>query len=424
MPLDQVVRIDVGVERTRKLARLAAGEVVDEKISRHAGAAGVEGHAALVPRDRHRRDVGVAQFWQVDRCHRRCLVDAQLGARIVVDADDEVLAVLGKVTVPDVPIGLHDRLARAARQIVADQIIELAVLIGQIVEARPVRAERLRVVEHVTLVGRQVLHLLGLAVVEEDVAVGVGVDLAEGEVAAVRRDVGEVVPLVVLEDHLAGVTVDLVLVHVEEAIVALVRPDEERLVILCPPVERRFESFARRQVGDVTGGILDVDVVELVAAPVAGIEEALVAGEVAHRKDVVFGRLRQLHRLAAIDGKGVSVVDAGLVAADQKLALVGGKGGAAVVHIAEEVLDRVLRHVARGLLVDFGLATRQQGEAQRGDYREERRAFVAKRLRRHRALVVLVRAMMSRSYGKGSISTSRTCKVSAHSGNPRATGAM
>ncbi len=292
LTIDQVVRLDVGVQRPRELAGLVAGEVIDEQVARHAGAAGVEGHAALVPRDGHRRDIGAAQFRQLDRRHRRRIVNAQLGARVVVDADDEVFAVLGKVAVPNVPIGLHDRLERPARQIVADQVIELAVLVGQIVEARPIRAERLWVVEHVALVRRQVLHLLGLAVVEEDVAVGVRVDLAEGEVAAVRRDVGEVVTAVVLKDHLATVVFRPVLVHIEEAIVALVGPDEERLVVLGPAVENRLELIARRKVGHLAGGILDIDMVELVPAPVARIEEALIVGEVAHREDVVVCRLR------------------------------------------------------------------------------------------------------------------------------------
>ncbi len=170
---------------------------------------------------------------------------------------------------------------------------------------------------------RDVPHLFGLAVVQEDVAIGIGVDFAEGEVAAVRRDVGKVITTVVLEDHLTPVVVRLVLVHIEEAVVALVGPDEERAVVLRPAVEGGLELFAGRQIGDLAGRILYVHMIELVAAAIARIKEALVAGEVAHGEDVIVRRVGQLDGVAAIHLDFVSVYDAGLVAADQKLAFVG-----------------------------------------------------------------------------------------------------
>ena len=171
---------------------------------------------------------------------------------------------------------------------------------------------------------------------------------------AIGRDVGKVVALVVLEDHLPGVAVGLILVNVEEPLVALVAADEERRVVLGPAVERGFQPFPGRQVGDGALGVLDVDVVQLVPALVAGVEEALIVGEVAHSDDVVVGRGGELHRLAAGHGEGVSVVDPGLVAADQQLAVVRRERGTGVIDIAQKVLDAVLGHLKRGGLLRAG----------------------------------------------------------------------
>src|SRR5436309_617669 len=122
---------------------------------------------------------------------------------------------------------------------------------------------------------------------------------------------------------------------------------EKRAVVLGPVQEAGLDLLSRGQVADRAVRRLHVEVIDLVAAVIARVEEALVPREVADGRNVVGRRMGERHRLAARDRDGVGVGDARLIAAHEDLRAVGREGGAAEADRAQELLDGVLRHGPR-----------------------------------------------------------------------------
>jgi hypothetical protein len=155
----------------------------------------------------------------------------------------------------------------------------------------------------------------------------------------------------------------LVLVDVEGGGVALVGDQEEALAVRRPAGEIGLQVVPGGKVADLAVGRLHVEMVLLVPPLVAGVEEALVVGKVAHRLDGADFGVGELDRRAAVDGDREDVEDAGLVAADQDLAAVRREGGAAVGGVGEKLIDRVRLHLPR----------RAGGGARAGGRREQGR---------------------------------------------------
>ena len=86
--------------------------------------------------------------------------------------------------------------------------------------------------------------------------------------------------------------------------------------------------------------------VQLISAPVAQVEEALVLREVPGDPDRVGIGSRELDRVTPIDRNGVGVEDAALVAADEDLIGIGREGAPEDADRLQELLDRVLGHIA------------------------------------------------------------------------------
>jgi hypothetical protein len=185
--------------------------------------------------------------------------------------------------------------------------------------------------------------------VQVEVPVRGGPLFRQGHPAAVRGDAGDLVAPFVLVQELPLVAVDRHLIEVEGARVALVGEEEEALLVPRPACERGLELVARRQVADAAVRRLDEEMGLLVAALVAGVEEALVLGEIALGVGLADLGVGELHGRAAVDRQGVDVDHAGLGAAHQDLAAVRGEGGPGVERGAEELVDRIA--VRRGRLL-------------------------------------------------------------------------
>ena len=87
----------------------------------------------------------------------------------------------------------------------------------------------------------EVLRGARLAVDKPDVGVVGGPALDERDEALVTRDGSEIEAAGVPEEQRAGIAIGGVLVQVEVALIALVRRDEERPVILGPAGESRVQ---------------------------------------------------------------------------------------------------------------------------------------------------------------------------------------
>ena len=111
---------------------------------------------------------------------------------------------------------------------------------------------------------------------EIDVGVGAGARLDEREIATVGRDLGELPGRVVLEDQRARVVLRRVAIQVERLRVALVRRDEEVLLVGGPAEELRLGLVAGRQVARRAVRFAHVQMVDLVAAAVRGEQHAPV----------------------------------------------------------------------------------------------------------------------------------------------------
>jgi hypothetical protein len=219
----------------------------------------IESDGPLVVGDLEVGDVALRELGQFEGRHGGGVEDPDLGACVVVDADDEKLAVLRGVGELDVPVGLQQDLPGLGCEVVAQQIGELVVFVGREIEARAVGAERLGDVGDIPFVGRQILHRRALPIVEIDVGVVGRAVLDQGQVALIGRDVCELVALVVLEDQLALVVERRVSVDIEESGVPLVRHDDEGARIMGEVEELGLETLARSEIADRAVELLDVD---------------------------------------------------------------------------------------------------------------------------------------------------------------------
>src|SRR5207245_3009980 len=118
---------------------------------------------------------------------------------------------------------------------------------------------------------------------EIDVAVRRPVRLHERDPLAFGRDRGNVETRVVLVDEPAVAGLRVVAIEVEELRVTLVRLDPEGPPIRAPAVELRLQLLAGRQVPLLAVELPHVEVIQLVAALVARVEDTVVPRELGDR---------------------------------------------------------------------------------------------------------------------------------------------
>jgi len=188
----------------------------------------------------------------------------------------------------DVPVGALHQCVLAGCQIVAAQGVELALIVGGVQQVAAVRGEVFDGELRAALVRAEMGGLAGLPVEQVDVVVDRGVGAGEADVAAVARDRAGLVALIVAIDQLACVIVGGVGVDIEEPGVALVGQHESLRAVVAETGEVGLEVFAGRQVALAAVGLDDDEVVQLVAALVAGDQDAVVGGEIPDGEVVVF----------------------------------------------------------------------------------------------------------------------------------------
>ncbi len=105
-------------------------------------------------------------------------------------------------------------------------------------------------------------------------------------------------------------------------LVALVRPDPERVAAASPPSKLRLQLLTGRQVPFFAVGVEQVEVVELVSSLIARIKDAAVRGKERNRQCRVRRRRRHRHGRATRHRDAVDVEDAGLVRGEENLLLV------------------------------------------------------------------------------------------------------
>ena len=142
----------------------------------------------------------------------------------------------------------------------------------------------------------EVLQLFRLHRVQEDVAVQRRVRFVQGDPAPVARDVADLEALVVLVHQGPLVGLCVVAIEVEELRIALVSLDPKGRPIAAPAVELRLQLFARRQIPLFAVRLAHVEVVELVAALIVRVENAVAVREVRDRVGRVRRRGRQRSR--------------------------------------------------------------------------------------------------------------------------------
>jgi hypothetical protein len=237
--------------------------------------------------------------------------------------------------------------------VIGPGLVELTELVGGVHELLAVARERVHVVRHVAFVLSDQLRrvLLGGEIDEIDVGVGAGARLDERQVTTVGRNLGDLPGRIVLEQQAACVILRGVAVQVECLRVALVRRDEEVLLVGGPAVELGLGFVARRQVARLAVRFAHEQVVDLVTAPIRREQRAPVGRKPGYGERRVGGRRSQ--RLFAFAGGGhcVQVEDAGFVRADEQLLVIGRPGVTCrhdVRSRSEKCLGVVLRRRGRG----------------------------------------------------------------------------
>src|SRR5207302_8243954 len=134
------------------------------------------------------------------------------------------------------------------------------------------------------------------------------------------RDVADLEALVVLVHQGTLVGLCVVAIEVEEAGIPLVGAHVERPIVSAPALERRLDLLAlgrRSQVPLPAVCSAYVQMVVLVAAAVARVEDPIVLGEVADGVGGVAGRSSELRRASARYRHRAGVEDAALVRGEQ-----------------------------------------------------------------------------------------------------------
>ncbi len=338
--IDQVRRVDRRIQRTRQLLRLAT-EVDHVQVAGLAVAIDVERHPVFRARDAHVAHVAGGQAGQGDRLAAGGLDHFELRAAIGVDHRHPVAAVVREIAVGDVPFGRLHRLVPPVRQVHAAQLGELACIVGDVIEPLAIRAEVGRGELRLTGVLGDLGHLAGGEVGHEQVGVVGGVDLVQRQPAAIGGDLAGLVAGGVLEDPGARVGLAVIAVQVEVARVAFVAGHEERLAVAAEAGELGAQLGTWGQVPLVAVRADDIQVVEFVAALVAGDQHPVIVGEIGDGVMVVGGRGGDRGPVAATDRHRVRVPHAGLVRRKQQLRLVGGERGAGHADGIDELLDPV-----------------------------------------------------------------------------------
>ncbi len=134
-----------------------------------------------------------------------------------------------------------------------------------------------------------VFQLLRRGVVEINVGVGSrAAILLKRDVLLVVGDVAEAQACFVFVHQRRLERVERHFINVEVARVAFIRREEKRLAILAPAEVIRFRFVARREVAFTAVQLAQVKVTVFVTAPIVGVEEARVVGEIRDGERALF----------------------------------------------------------------------------------------------------------------------------------------
>ena len=349
LDVNEVFRVDLGVERVGQLGLLLRRQVEHIEIVRRAVAVEIERGLRLARRERDRGDAGVRDDRQRDRRVRRGLGDGDLRTAVGIHADGAIPALLRERHVGDVPIGLVNVLVLTRRKRVAAQRRKLAGVVRHVVEILRRRIEGRRREVRLTLVVRDLDGLFRLHVPDEHVAIVGRVYLHQRHpLPIVGHLIGEVA-VSILKQHRSRESRGVVAIDVEELRVTLVRADVKGGAARRPAGELRLQLGSGRDVFLFPGGRSHVEVVQLVPGLIAGQEDAFVVSKERDRVGGVGRRARDWRPRATGHRHGVRVPDAGLVRREQDPRLVRRKRGAVDGCRVEELLDCVLLRLASRL---------------------------------------------------------------------------
>ena len=97
-------------------------------------------------------------------------------------------------------------------------------------------------------------------------------------------------------------TVDRHFINIEEARIAFVGREEERLAIMAPAKEVGFDLLARREIAFGTVELAQVKVIVFVAATIVGVKKARVVWKISNGEGALFGRGGQLRGAPPVTG--------------------------------------------------------------------------------------------------------------------------
>ena len=195
----------------------------------------------------------------------------------------------------------------------------------------------------------EITHLAAGEVMQIDVGITGGVGLDQRDQLLVSADVAGKEAAVILEEQAAGVAIDGIFVQIEIAFVALIGGNEEALLVVGKASELGLELVAGRQILDAAIQLTDIDMIELVAALIGGVEDASVVGEVTDRVVRIGGRLGQGRRFTTGGRHLIEIDDTADIGGEQHLAGIRRKVGTLQAQTGEQGVDIVLLDLACGL---------------------------------------------------------------------------
>ena len=157
--------------------------------------------------------------------------------------------------------------------------------------------------------GRKMLHFFLLPVVEIHVAVIHGYQFPERQVALIPGNGPHVEGLIVLEDHPACEGGDVHLVEIHELGISLAVNEKEALLVETPACKTGLSPFTRGKIRDFSLFIPEIDVRNLVAAPVAHVENPVIIGEIGDAEHGIVNRIGKLYRFATCCRYFVNIID-------------------------------------------------------------------------------------------------------------------
>src|SRR6185369_10007295 len=178
----------------------------------------------------------------------------------------------------------------AGCQIVTRHVLELVAGVGKVVEILGIAVKSLRAVSDVTSVRRDVLHLFGGGVIEINIGVGRrAAALFKRNVLLVVGNRTGVESGFVFVNQYRLERIDRHFIDIEEAWIAFVGGEEERLAIVAPLEEIRFDFFAGREVAFAAVQLAQVEMAVLISAAIVRVKDAVIVGKIRDGKRALLG---------------------------------------------------------------------------------------------------------------------------------------